>query len=193
MSPAVRSQSSAYVETAGRRASVSIMTFRGGPEPRLRFDRVAIGLVRRLQAALSRSVPDGKAVIVTITAPIRQDSRTAAALEVRIRELLAAKRAQLKATICGNRVQVRVLKGGAGGTSRLIGFVHNPEPDPSLLFEVTRSLLSCMGSGKPRRDGDRWLIIASEDGRAPFETIWQVCLALRARTVFQRILFAESR
>jgi len=132
-------------------------------------------------------------VILTITAPIRQNSRTAAALEDRIRQLLAARRAQFKATIHGNRIQVRVLKGGASRTSTLIGFVHNPEPDPAVLFDVTRSLLACVGSGKASPRDERWLIIANHDGPAPFETVRQVCLALRARTVFKRILLAEDR
>jgi len=157
----------------------------------LRFDKTAVGLVRRLQAALAKSVPDGKTVIVTITAPIRQDSKTGAALQDRIRELLAARRAQLKATIHQNRIQVRVLKGGTSRTSRLIGFVHNREPDPSLLFDVTRTLLARMRSGKRAPTADRWLIIANQDGLAPVETVRQVCLALGARTVFKRILLAE--
>jgi hypothetical protein len=189
---AASSMSATYVKIAGRRVAVNVMTFGDVQEPRLRFDRVALGLVRRLQASLSRSVPDGKAVIVTVTAPIRQDSRTGAALEDRIRELLAARRAQLKATIHGNRIQVRVLQGGARRTSKLVGFVHNPKPDPSLLFDVTRSLLACIGSGKRPPRGDRWLIVANQDGLAPVETVRQVCLALRARTVFKRILLEES-
>jgi hypothetical protein len=83
-------------------------------EPRLRFDRVAVGLVARLQASLSRTVPDGKTVVVTVTAPIRQDSKTGTLLEAKLRELLAAQRAWLKSTIRGNRIEVRVLKGGTG-------------------------------------------------------------------------------
>lgn len=166
--------------------------FRGAKEPRLRFDRTAVGLVKRLQASLAKAVPDGKTVIVTITAPIRQDSKTGAALEGRIRGLLAARRSQLRATIYGNRVQVRVLKGGAGRTAKLIGFVHNPEPNPTLLFELTRLLLACMSSNKRRPGGNRWLVIANEDGAAPVETLRRVCLALRARTVFERILLAEN-
>jgi hypothetical protein len=187
-----RSQASTYAKIAGRRVAVNVVTFRRVQEPRLRFDRVAIELVRRLQASLSKSVPDDKTVIVTITAPIRQDSKTGAALQNRIRELLAARRTQLKATIYGNRIQVRVLKGGASRTSKLIGFVHNPKPDPLVLFNVARSLLASIGSGKRPLRGDRWLIIANQDRLAPFETVRQVCLALRARTVFKRILLAES-
>jgi hypothetical protein len=192
MSSAARSHASAYAGIAGKRVAVKTVAFKGGKEPRLRFDRTAVGLVRRLQASLAKSVPDGKAVVVTVTAPIRQDSKTGVALEDKIRELLLTRRAQLKATIYGNRIQVRVLNGGASRTSKLIGFVHNPEPNPALLFDVARIVLARMGSGKrPPRD-DRWLIIGNRDGLAPVETIRQVCLALRARTVFKRILLAGS-
>ena len=190
MSPAKRSQPGACV-IAGRRVSVNVITFASVPEPRLRFDRVAIGLIRRLQASLCAAVPDGQVVVVTITAPIRHDSRTGAALEDRIRRLLAARRAQLKATIHGNRIQARVLRGG-GSRTKLIGFVHNPQPDASLLFGVTRSLLASIGSSQQRGGCDRWLIVTGQNGAPPFETVRQVCLALGVGTVFKRILFAEG-
>lgn len=192
MSAGARSQAVTYVKIAGRRIAITAVTFGGVKEPRLRFDRTAVGLVRRLQAALSKSVPDRKTVIVTITAPIRQDSKTGVVLEDKIRQLLAARRAQLKATIHGNRIQVCVLEGGTSQTSKLVGFVHNPEPDPAVLFDVTRFLLTCIGSGKRPPTRDRWLVIANQDGLVPVETVRQVCLALRARTVFKRIFLAES-
>src|SRR5215467_12099878 len=156
-----------------RRVPVKAMTFRRVKEPRLRFDRTAVGLVRRLQAALSKSVPDGKTVIVTITAPIRQDSKTGLVMGDKIRELLASKRVQLKATIYGNQIEIRVLKGGTGQTSKLVGFVHNPEPDPAVLFDVTRFLLECIGSSKRHPTGDRWLVIANQDWRVSVETLRQ--------------------
>ncbi len=176
-----------------KRAAVETIALGAVQEPRLRFDRTAVGLVRRLQAGLAKSVPEGRTVIVTITAPIRQDSKTAAVLADRIRQLLAIRRAQLEATIHGNRIQVRVLKGGASRTSRLIGFVHNPEPSPAALFELTRRLLAGMGAKRRRPGSDRWLIVANRDGLAPVETVRQVCLALRARTVFKRILLAQRQ
>jgi len=175
-----------------KRVTVVAITFRGEKEPRLRFDRTAVGLVRRLQTTLAKSVPEGKTVIVTITAPIRQDSKTGAALEDKIGQLLATRRTQLKATIHGNRIQVRVLKGGASRTTRLIGFVHNPEPNPAVVFDVTRSLLACMSAEKRPHKGDRWLVVSNQEGLAPVETVRRVFLALRARTVFKQILLAES-
>lgn len=187
-----RSQSFTYVRSSGKRVAVNALRFTGAKEPRLRFDRTAVGLVRRLQAALARCVPVGKTVVVTITAPIRQDSKTGAMLEERVRKLLASRRAQLRATINGNRIRVRVLKGSAPRTSRLIGFVHNPTPSPALLVEVTRSLLACIGSENQPPGGDRWLVLANRDGGAPVETIRQVCRALRARSVFKRVLVADG-
>lgn len=191
MSLSPRSQAATYVKIAGRKTATMAVTFGDFKEPRLRFDRTAVGLVKRLQSALSKSVPDGRTVIVTITAPIRQDSKTGLVLEDKIRELLATGRAQLKATIYGNRIQVRVLEGGTRQTSKLVGFVHNPKPDPTLLFDIAQFLLACIGSGKGRSTSDRCLAIANQDGLVPVETVRQVCLALRARRVLKKIFLDE--
>ncbi|MGA7153951.1 MAG: hypothetical protein WBY84_21495, partial [Pseudolabrys sp.] len=131
----------AYLTIAGKRIAVEVTTTklriaeRGGlTKPRLRFDRVALGFVRRLQAALSASVPDGRTLILTITAPIRAPSKTAAALEDNIRTYLARQSAQgeAKHTIHGNQIRVRLVKGGSRRTTKVIGFVHNPDSDPDL-------------------------------------------------------------
>jgi len=134
----------AYLTIARKRIAVEVTTIkpriahRGGlTKPRLRFDRVALGLVRRLQAALCESVPDGKTLILTITAPIRVPSKTAAALEDKIRTYLARRSAQVEArdTIHGNQIRVRLVKGGGSErTSKVIGFVHNPDSDPDVLL-----------------------------------------------------------
>jgi hypothetical protein len=157
----------------------------------LRFDRVAVGLVRRLKTALSASVPDGRTVVVTITAPIRQDSSTAAVLENRVRELLAAGKSGLKTTIHANRVEVRVLPGRASRGSALIGFVHSPGPGAALLFEVTRCLLALMDSRQRTPAADcHWL---SRDGTAPLDTIEHVCSALRARKLLRHFRPTRGR
>lgn len=192
MSSVARSQGFTYVNNAGRRIPVDTVTFKRVKEPRLRFDRTAVALLGRLRATLAKSVPEGKTVIATVTAPIRQDSKTSVVLAGKIRELLAARRARLRATIFGNRIQVRVLKGGGNRTSRLLGFVHNPEPGPEALFDVARAVLACIGAQNPPPRVDRWLVVANPDGLAPVDTVRQVCSALRARSVFKRILVAES-
>jgi len=60
-----------------------------------------------LQAALSAFVPDGEAIVVTVTAPIRLPAKTAAELEGKIRDGLARRPAQreISDTICGNQVR----------------------------------------------------------------------------------------
>src|ERR1700730_14931868 len=85
----------AYLMVAGKRVAVDITTLkRRGPDqvkdakPRLRFDKVATRLMERLQATLGGTVPDGMAILLTITAPIRLPSKTAASLEDKIQTLL---------------------------------------------------------------------------------------------------------
>src|SRR5258708_40309211 len=84
----------AYLIIARKRIAVEITALKqpiaGLTKPRLRFDRVALGLMRRLQAALSESVPAGRALIVTVTAPIWPPSKTAAALAADVPRRLAA-------------------------------------------------------------------------------------------------------
>ena len=84
------------------------------------------------------------------------------------------------------------LRGGASQTSKLIGFVHNPEPGPVALFDVTRSLLACIGTDKRHHKVDRWLSITNQDGLAPVETVRQVCLAWRQNCLQTDSLGGES-
>ena len=86
----------AYLTIAGKRIALDVAAIgqkvaeRGDlARPRLRFDRVVLRLVGGLRAALSELVPDGVAVVLTVTAPIRLPSKTATALEGRIRDCLA--------------------------------------------------------------------------------------------------------
>jgi len=139
----------AYVTIAAKRVAVEVVTIkrvgnrRGDAKPRLRFDRVALRLVGGLQAALHGSVPDGKTVLVTITAPIRLAAKTAAALEDQIRSHLAHRSAQreVKYRIHGNHVRVRFVEGGSRAAAEVIGFVHNPDSDPNGFLDRTQSLL----------------------------------------------------
>lgn len=134
-------------------------------------------------------VTEGKTVIVAITAPIRQDSKTGAVVEGKVRELLARRRVHLKTKVHGNGIQIRVLEGGGRRAPRLIGFVHNPEPPPAALFDVADRLLACMDLARKGSCGhNRCLIVDNQQGRAPLDTIRRVCTALRVRTVFKRIL-----
>src|SRR5438132_751453 len=131
----------AYVTIAAKRVAVEVVTIkrvgnrRGDAKPRLRFDRVALRLVGGLQAALHGSVPDGKTVLVTITAPIRLAAKTAAALEDQIRSHLAHRSAQreVKYRIHGNHVRVRFVEGHVvvGTPGRLIDHLDRGSLDLS--------------------------------------------------------------
>ena len=75
----------AYIAVAGKRVAVDIKTLKlHGPvhaaKPRLRFDKAVTRLMTRLQTTLGETVPDGMAVLLTVTAPIRLPSKTAATL-----------------------------------------------------------------------------------------------------------------
>ena len=53
--------------------------------------------------------------------------------------------------------------------------MHNPESDPHVLLGVTHSLLECISAAADNRAlaklaGDRWLILANEDGLSHIET-----------------------
>lgn len=170
------------VETrAARRAGIA--------RPGLRFDRVALGLIARLQTALYETVPDHETVLVTITAPIRLPAKTAAAMTEKIQNLVATRAApaRLTARIHDNDIQAHVLEGGTARTSRLIGFVHNPDSDPTTLIEVTRSLLARVDS-RQRAAGSRWLVVAAQDAAVPLETYRQVWAQLGLRNAFEKTL-----
>jgi hypothetical protein len=192
----------ACLTVGGRRIAVEVAAIRrraadpdGAARPRLRFDRVVLRLVGDLQAALSDAVPDGQAVVVTVTAPIRLPGKTADALTSMIRDRLARRPARIEVadTICGNRVRIRLVKGAPAGTSKLIGFVHNPDTDPDVLLDVTQSLLQHIGTaaGRPAPGkfvGDRWLVVADEDGLPNIGTYRHVYAQLAISTDFKKML-----
>jgi hypothetical protein len=113
---------------------------------RLRFDKEALRFIADVQSALHEVVPNGKTLVFAITAPIRLASKTTDALEERVRNLLARRTARIDfaETIHGNQIRVRLIKGSVNRTRKAIGFVHNPESDPEILFDVMRSLLRCV-------------------------------------------------
>jgi hypothetical protein len=198
----------AYLMVAGKRVAVHITTLkrRGtgqghAAKPRLRFDKVATRLIDRLQAAMSDTVPDGMTVLLTITAPIRVPSRTAAALEDTIHTLLGrgSRGRDEKDTIHGNRVHIRLLRDESGRAPKLMGFVHNADSDPLLLLNMTRDLLEFTGAEAGRRapklTDDRWLVVMSGEGISCLEAYRYICSQLRMATDFKKILmvFGDGR
>ena len=128
----------AYITVARKRVAIVITTLKwrgtravNSAKPRLRFDKVATRLIERLQAALGEAVPDGMTMLLTITAPIRLASKTAAALEGKIQTVLGRESPSRdeKLAIHGNRVQIRVLTEASKRAPKMVGFVHNPDSD----------------------------------------------------------------
>jgi hypothetical protein len=193
--------SNAYIKVADKRVTVDITTIkrRGTGEgdaakPRLRFDKVATGLIERLQAALGETVPDGMTVLLTITAPIRLPSKTAASLEDKIQTLLGRGSAgrDEKDTIHGNRIRIRLLRDASGRAPKMIGFVHNSDSDPVLLLNMTRELLELVNDEidkrSPRLAGDRWLVVINTGRISCLEVYRSIYSQLALATDYEKVL-----
>jgi hypothetical protein len=190
------------ITAAGKRVAVNIAVLKdratGRPNtniPHLRFDKVATKLMDRLQAALRDTVPPGMTVLLTLTAPIRLPSKTAAALQDRINALIhrGALRRDVKDKICGNRVQVRFFRDAPEQAPRMIGLVHNSDADPLPFFHMTRQLLELAGDEALRRAtsraGDRWLVVKTADGSSCLQAYQHIYSRLRMPTGFKKTFF----
>jgi hypothetical protein len=109
---------------------------------RLRFDKVANRVVASVQDAIGNDVPPGTTVTFTITAPIGLASNTAAALQDKIRALLARRTegGDTTFTLNGNRIRIRLIDAVSKSTPRVLGFVHNADSDSRLILDVAQLL-----------------------------------------------------
>jgi hypothetical protein len=196
------------LRVAGKRVAVEITTSkrRGArlshaAKPGLRFDKVVTRLMERLQATLGKTVPDGMTVLLTITAPIRLPSKTAASLEDKIQTLLqrGSPGRDEKEMIHGNGVQIRLLRGESERAPKMVGFVHNSDSDPLLLLNMTRELLELISAVAGRQAsslaGDRWLVVISAGEISCLEAYRYIYSQLRMATDFKKILmvFGDGR
>src|ERR1700722_10868298 len=196
------------LRVAGKRVAVEITTLKRhgarlghAAKPRLRFDKVVTRLMERLQATLGKTVPDGMTVLLTVTAPIRLPSKTAASLEDKIQTLLGwgSPGREVQDTIHGNRVQIRLLKDQSERAPKMIGFVHNSDSDPLLLLDFTRELLELFSAEAarraPRLAGDRWLLVISARKFSCLGAYRYIYSQLRMATDYEKILmvFGDGR
>jgi hypothetical protein len=111
---------------------------------RLRFDKVALRLVNGLRAVLPDMVPDGQALIFTVTAPIRHPAKTSAALENLVRNGLPGH------DFCGdihdNHVRILQVKRVRVRMPRVFGFVHNSASNAGTILALTVSRLRLRNS-----------------------------------------------
>jgi hypothetical protein len=190
----------AYIAVAGKRIAVDITTPRargteqGNAKPRLRFDKVATRFIERLQAAIGATVPASTTVLLAVTAPIRLPSKTADSLEEKIQALLTRRSSgrDQKDIIHGNRVQIRLLRDESGRAPKMIGFVHNSDTDPLLLFNLTGEMLELISTEAPTQApkiaGDRWLVVMSARKISCLEAYRYIYSQLPAATGFKKIL-----
>ncbi len=171
----------------------------GPAKPRLRFDKVALRFVADLRSALRDVVPAGKALIVTVTAPIRLASKSAVALEEDIRARLARRpdRLELAEVVNGNHIRARLGNAGSTRPGGVVGFVHNPDSDPAVLLDAAQSLvesIAAAASGPPPTEpnGDRWLAVVDDAGLPLLEAYRTVCSQLAAARVFARVLMVAG-
>jgi hypothetical protein len=155
--------SGAYLAIAGKRVALAVAAVKPQipAKQRLRFDKVALELLQRMRDGLQDSVPDGKTIVFTVTAPIRQSGKTAAELEEAVRRGLARRTLDIRETIQGNGIRARLVK---GGNPKVVGFVHNPDPNSDVLLDLTQSLLGLVSALKGNEAS--WLVIADEGGRS---------------------------
>jgi hypothetical protein len=156
--------------------------------------------MERLQAIAGENVPDGMTVLLTITAPIRLASKTAALLEDKIQTLLGRSPGRdAQDTILGNRVRIRILKDKSERAPKMIGFVHNSDSDPLLLFNMTSELLELLsaeaGRRAPKLAEDRWLVVFSTREISCLEAYRHIYSQLHIPTDFKKILmvFGDGR
>lgn len=190
----------ARLNVAGKRVAVTVVSLRKrlgqsgrATKVRLRFDKGALRFVADLRDAVGESVPDGKTLVVTITAPIWLRSKTGRALEEKIRAGLerGASKVELRETIHGNGVAVCLANGEANG--KVIGFVHNPKRGHAdLLLKVGCALIEAITAaslkrGRSKSLGERWLVIASRDEGAEIAIHRQVYSQLSIASNFTRV------
>ena len=197
-----------YLVVSGKRIAVEVaemkaqVTKNGRPARfRLRFDKVALRVVADLREGLRESVPDGKTVIVTITAPIKLASKTTEAMEEKIRRQLTRRptHGNAKYTIHGNRIGIRVANGSTTG-AKVIDFVHNPDPRAEMLLNIACALVEAIGAKARKRAelksaNGPWQIIASADEPAHVEMYRQIYSVLGISSEFEKVLmvFAGGR
>jgi hypothetical protein len=109
----------------------------------LRFDRVVVRVLRDLRAFADGAVPEGLAVAVTLSAPIRLPAKTVDVLREKIAALLSSPdlSADQSGGVHGNQVRLRLIRQPAPQRPKLVGFVHNPSTNAVELLDLAEHWL----------------------------------------------------
>lgn len=192
----------AYVTVGRRRVALDVAVIVGHrpsqervAKARLREDVVARRVLRDIEAALRAHVPDGKAIILTLGAPIKVPSQLVSSLTNVLLNYLksGADEIEEKKTVLGNRIRFRVLRDGSMWNTKVIAFVFSGDPEPGILANAMHSMLDEISAraNTPTPEGfsgERWLILANERWIADPKTYrWAFSRATSSRG-FKRIL-----
>lgn len=192
----------AYVTISGRRVGIDIavvaqqpLTRKRVPKARLRDDGVARRVLRNLDAALRAHVPDGKTLLLTLGAPIKEPKKLLGALTEMLLTCLrsGAEDVEKKKTLLGNRVRFLVASDRLRLNSRLAGFVFSGDPKPGVLLNAMRLLQGEIAAQAKKRlpagfSGDRWLALVSDQWIADIKTYRRMYSLLSIPDRFTRIL-----
>jgi len=175
----------AYVTVAGRRVGVDIAVLppqspgrNPAPKARFRDDAVARRVLRNLGTALQAQVPDGKTLVLTLGAPIKEPNKVLAALTEMLLSYLRSGGAEdvgKKKTLLGNRVRFLLANDGLRSNSKLTAFVFSGDPKPGVLLNAMRSLQGEIAAHAKRPlpagfSADRWLVLTSDQWIADIKT-----------------------
>ena len=100
----------------------------------------------------------------TVTAPIREPAKTAAAIIQIVRLMLPSVAAGLEhAEVAhGNLVRVRIVMSPAKLAAKIVGFVHNPDQTSGALLEIAEALAE---GAAEEACLDRLGIVIDQEGR----------------------------
>jgi hypothetical protein len=197
----------AYVTVGGRTIALDVAVVespslrRQRPgRARLRDDVVAQRVLRDLESALRAHVPDGKAAILTLGAPIQVPAKLVAALTTMLRTYLerGARDVDKKKTVLGNRVRFRVVNRDSAWNAKVIGFVFTGDPEPGGLENAMRALSNEIAAKAKRRlprrfAGNRWLVLDSDHWIADIKTYRRACAHFPIPHTFRKILMVFNR
>jgi hypothetical protein len=109
----------------------------------LRFDRVVVRVLGDLRAFADVAVPEGLAIALTLSAPIRLPAKTAEALREKIAALLSSEErpGDQGTEVQGNQVSLRLVQRPASRRPKLVGLVHNPSTNAVELLDLAERWL----------------------------------------------------
>ena len=193
-------------DLAGRKVALSIrpLTIRVPASglkgaPRLRNDQVVARVRGVLEVALAAAIPDRQAVVVAVTAPIRQPAQTAIAIAARVRSCLRerSRTTDITADIHGNQVRISLMTNVPGRMAKLLLYVHQDFYAANALMHLTRSLITALGSASrshARSDAtaEPWLVLDSPDAALPVALCREILAQLVLGTEFVRIYLCRA-